>query len=135
MKQSGIPIPGIGHKVKSKFHPDSRCTLLRDKALQYGFSESYGKYLQYALAVESLTLEKKSNLILNVDGHIAAILLDIFEKMGMNVVEIRSSLDAGVFNALFILARSIGFIGHALDQKRLGEPLYRTPWDDIYYSH
>lgn len=63
MKKSGTPIPGIGHKVKSKFNPDGRCVFLREKA-----SKMPGdKYLQYALAVEVLTLEKKSNLILNVD--------------------------------------------------------------------
>jgi hypothetical protein len=30
-----------------------------------------------------------------------------------------------------VLARSIGLIGHALDQKRLQEPLYRHPWEDV----
>lgn len=63
MKEAGTPIPGIGHKVKSKFRPDSRCTLLRSKAQ----SVPEHTYLDYALAVESLTLEKKPNLILNVD--------------------------------------------------------------------
>jgi hypothetical protein len=24
--------------------------------------------------------------------------------------------------------------GHALDQKRLQEPLYRHPWDDVLYT-
>jgi ATP citrate (pro-S)-lyase len=36
-------------------------------------------------------------------------------------------------NGLFVLGRSIGFIGHYLDQKRLKQPLYRHPWDDISY--
>ena len=31
------------------------------------------------------------------------------------------------------LARSIGMIGHILDQKRLGEGLYRHPTEDILY--
>lgn len=31
----------------------------------------------------------------------------------------------GALNALFVLGRSIGFIGHHLDQKRLKAPLYR----------
>lgn len=71
---------------------------------------------------------------MNVDGHIAASLLDIFTSIGMTKDEIEIYLDAGICNAFFILARSIGFIGHALDQKRLGEPLYRTAWEDIYYG-
>ena len=121
MKKSGIPIPGIGHKVKNKFNPDGRCELLRTKVKSYNIGNPYGRHLSYALAIESLTLEKKSNLILNVDGHIAAIFLDIFEAIGMTNEEIEMYIDAGIFNAFFILARSIGFIGHALDQKRLGE--------------
>lgn len=39
----------------------------------------------------------------------------------------------GYLNALFVVARSIGLVGHALDQKRLGQPLYRHPWEDVLY--
>jgi len=39
----------------------------------------------------------------------------------------------GCLNGLFVLGRSIGFIGHYLDQLRLKQPLYRHPWDDITY--
>ena len=39
----------------------------------------------------------------------------------------------GCLNGLFVLGRSIGFIGHYLDQKRLKQGLYRHPWDDISY--
>lgn len=38
----------------------------------------------------------------------------------------------GTLNGLFVLGRSIGFIGHHLDQKRLKQPLYRHPADDIH---
>ena len=31
----------------------------------------------------------------------------------------------GCLNGLFVLGRSVGFIGHFLDQKRLKQPLYR----------
>lgn len=134
MKKSGNPIPGIGHKIKSKFNPDGRCELLREKVKGYPLGNPYGKYLSYALEVEKLTLEKKANLILNVDGHIGVILLDIFESINMWENEIEMYIESGVFNAFFILARSIGFIGHALDQKRLDEPLYRTAWEDIHYG-
>lgn len=130
MKSQGTLIPGIGHKVKSKFNPDYRCTLLSEKAQHL----SEHRHLDFARAVEALTLEKKPNLILNVDGHIAAIFLDIFTEMQMSTDEIETLIDAGIFNALFILSRSIGLIGHALDQKRLGEGLYRTPWEDIFYE-
>ena len=54
--------------MKSKFNPDGRCVILKNLAKKIPSS----KYLDYALSVEALTLEKKANLILNVDGHIAA---------------------------------------------------------------
>ncbi|GAA5978364.1 hypothetical protein JCM11641_004668 [Rhodosporidiobolus odoratus] len=41
-------------------------------------------------------------------------------------------LKIGTLNGLFVLGRSIGFIAHHLDQKRLKQPLYRHPADDIY---
>lgn len=130
MKSSGINIPGIGHKVKSKFNPDVRCNILESLASDFPSR----KYLDFAKSVESLTLEKKSNLILNVDGYIAAMLLDIFEDLGMSHDEKEMYIQAGIFNGLFLLARSIGFIGHAIDQKRIGEWLHRTSWDDILYT-
>jgi hypothetical protein len=37
--------------------------------------------LLFAQAIEELTLEKKANLILNVDGHIAAMFLDILTDL------------------------------------------------------
>ncbi|KDN35939.1 hypothetical protein RSAG8_11202, partial [Rhizoctonia solani AG-8 WAC10335] len=40
----------------------------------------------------------------------------------------------GTLNGLLVLGRSIGFIGHHLDQKRLRAPLYRHPADDIFIN-
>ena len=48
--------------------------------------------------------------------------------------EVASIIDIGYLNGLFVLARSIGLIGHALDQKRLQQPLYRHPWDEVLYT-
>ena len=42
-------------------------------------------------------------------------------------------VDLGYLNALFVCGRSIGFIGHIFDQKRLSQPLWRVPYDDIAY--
>lgn len=98
-------------------------------------SSTFPHRTHFALAkeVEHLTTMKKPNLILNVDGHVAALLLDIFVDIGLSATEIKQTIDAGVFNGLFVLARTIGFIGHYLDQQRLDEGLYRTPWEDIWY--
>ena len=42
-------------------------------------------------------------------------------------------MQMGGLNALFVLGRTTGFIGHYLDQRRLKQGLYRHPWDDIAY--
>jgi ATP citrate (pro-S)-lyase len=42
-------------------------------------------------------------------------------------------VELGGLNALFVLGRTTGFIGHWFDQKRLKQGLYRHPWDDISY--
>jgi citrate synthase len=47
--------------------------------------------------------------------------------------EIDEVVKLGYLNGLFALGRSIGLIGHILDQKRLGSRLYRHPADDIAY--
>ena len=39
----------------------------------------------------------------------------------------------GILNAIFVLGRTTGFIGHYIDQSRLDQGLYRHPWDDINY--
>jgi len=39
------------------------------------------KHLDFAIEVEDLTTQKKPNLILNVDGHIAAMLLDMLSDL------------------------------------------------------
>ncbi|MEM4149304.1 MAG: hypothetical protein QXQ78_01645, partial [Candidatus Anstonellales archaeon] len=59
-----------------------------------------------------------------------AILLDLMEEDGFN--DIKDIVQIGYGNAIFILARSIGIIGHIIDQKRLKQPLYRHPDDDVY---
>lgn len=131
MKMAGVLIPGIGHRVKSSKNPDQRVTLLKEYGRKHFSSISY---LQYALAVEQVTLQKADNLILNVDGCLAALFLDALVSSGSFAAEeIQEIVDIGYMNGLFALARSIGMIGHILDQKRLGEGLYRHPTEDILY--
>jgi len=73
--------------------------------------------------------------VMNVDGCIAALFLDLLYSSGcFNQREIDDIISVGYLNGLFVLARSIGFIGHALDQKRLQQPLYRHPWESVLYS-
>ncbi len=131
MKKQGIPIPGIGHRIKSVRNPDLRITSLK-KFVAENFPSS--PVLNYALEVEKETTSKKDNLILNVDGTIGVLMVDMWRELGYDDVEINTFIEAGALNAFFILGRCIGFIGHILDEKRLNMPMYRHPWDDILYD-
>ena len=131
MKKKGINIPGIGHKIKSVKNPDKRVQLLINYA-RANFPST--ELLNYALQVEELTTAKKGNLILNVDGCIGILFIDLMSSCGaFTKAEIDEVVRLGYLNGLFALGRSIGLIGHILDQKRLGSRLYRHPADDIAY--
>jgi ATP-citrate lyase alpha-subunit len=131
MKRKGINIPGIGHRIKSVKNPDRRVQLLVDFAKQ-NFART--ELLDYALEVEKLTTSKKGNLILNVDGCIGILFLDLMASCEeFSEQDINDVVRLGYLNGLFALGRSIGLIGHILDQKRLGSRLYRHPTEDIAY--
>ncbi len=131
MKKEGIPIPGIGHRIKSLRNPDLRVEGLKKFAKEYFPSTPL---LDYALTVEQLTTSKKDNLILNVDGTIGILMVDMWRALGYSEAEIDEFIESGTLNAFFIVGRSIGFIGHILDEKRLAMPMYRHPFDDILYD-
>lgn len=59
---------------------------------------------------------------------------DLLKVPSMLQAEIQDIIKIGYLNGLFVLARSIGLIGHALDQKRLQQGLYRHPWDEVRQS-
>lgn len=124
-------IGGIGHKKYRLGLPDPRTTVLAAFADQL----SSHRYFDYAKAVEAITTTKKGTLILNVDGHIAALMLDILETLeGCDTAELRELINADFFNALFVIPRTVGFVAHYLDQKRLDEGLFRLPDEDILLS-
>jgi len=131
MKKQGIPIPGIGHRIKSLKNPDLRVTGLMNFASDH-FPAT--PLLDYARTVEALTTSKKENLILNVDGTIGILMVDMWRALGYPEEEINEFIESGTLNAFFIVGRSIGFIGHVLDEKRLAMPMYRHPMDDILYD-
>ena len=131
MKRRGINIQGIGHRVKSLRNPDKRVELLKDYTRSH-FPAT--RHLDYALEVEKVTTRKKDTLILNVDGCIGVLFLDLMEAVGFADNEIEDIVSAGGLNGLFLLGRTIGMIGHFFDQNRLKEPLYRHPWDDVLYD-
>lgn len=120
-------LPGIGHRKYRLDAPDPRVPLLTDLLAKIPHP-----HLDFARAIEKLTTAKKPNLILNVDGALAAVLLDLLvqeEKLGKD--QIQTLIEAEFFNAVFVLSRSVGLIGHYLDQRRLGEPLFRLPDNQV----
>jgi ATP citrate (pro-S)-lyase len=130
MKSKNVNIQGIGHRIKSVTNPDVRVTIMVDFAKKnFPVTET----LDYALEVEKLTTSKRNNLILNVDGCIGVLCCDMLRGIGYTREEVREFVDLGILNAFFVLGRSIGFMGHIMDQKRLKSRLYRHPWDDIEY--
>lgn len=122
-------IPGIGHKKYTIYKPDPRVAEL----VSLGKSVLKNpKHLIFAESVSRETSKKRDNLILNVDGAVAALFLDyLAEKEQFHVEQLQELLDIEFFNALFIIPRSVGFIGHFLDQKRIDEGLFRLGDGDI----
>ena len=108
--------------------PDSRVV----EILKFSEKLKTHKFTDFAKQVEKITTGKKANLILNIDGAIAAVLLDILsEKEGYSENDLQELINAEFFNALFVLSRSVGFIAHFLDQKRLDEGLFRLEEDMV----
>lgn len=131
MRKKGKLIMGIGHRVKSINNPDMRVKLIKEFVLE---NFPARPLVEYALEVEKITTSKKPNLILNVDGMIACAFVDMLRNSGsFTREEAQEYIEIGAINSLFVLGRSIGFIGHFMDQKRLKQGLYRHPWDDISY--
>ncbi|MFN3639092.1 MAG: citrate/2-methylcitrate synthase [Chloroherpetonaceae bacterium] len=110
MKANVGPVPGIGHRVKSLRNPDKRVKSL------VSFVKSRPSLqtpcLDFALEVEKVTTLKKETLILNLDGAIGAILIDL-------------GFPEHALNGFFVMARTIGFIGHWIDQKEQNSRLIR----------
>ena len=129
MKSRGVLIQGIGHRIKSIHNPDMRVTIIKEYAKSH-FKAT--RLLDYALEVEKITTAKRDNLILNVDGCIGICFADLLRtEFGKELAA--EYINMGALNGLFVLGRTIGLIGHYLDQNRLKQPLYRHPWDDIAY--
>lgn len=131
MAVQGMIIPGIGHRIKSIKNPDLRVEGLKRYAEQH-FPAT--RLLDYALEVEQRTTRKKDNLILNVDGTIGVLMVDMWRGLNYSEEDIERFIESGTLNAFFVLGRSIGFIGHILDEKRLNMPMYRHPFNDILYD-
>lgn len=123
MKKKNQLIMGIGHRVRTLQNPDMRVKIIKDYAKKH-FPAT--PVLDFAMEVEQITTKKKATLILNVDGCIAACFVDLLRNCGaFDLTEANELITNGCLNGLFVAGRSIGFIGHYIDQKRLKQGLYR----------
>lgn len=127
--RGGKLLAGIGHLKYRVGIPDPRVAAISQ------FTDLLKKHPHYDFAreVEKVTTGKNGSLILNVDGALAALFLDILaECEGFSDAELLELIDAEFFNALFVIPRSIGFIAHFLEQKKNDEGLFRLP-DELLY--
>ncbi|VDN42804.1 unnamed protein product [Gongylonema pulchrum] len=96
-------------------NPDKRVEILKNFALDRAKFKQETPLLDYALKVEKITTAKKANLILNVDGAIGIIFVDILRYSGMfTQAEAQETIEIGALNGLFVLGRSIGFVGKSM---------------------
>ncbi len=124
-------IGGIGHKKYRVGLPDPRTEVLASFVKQLPNHPHY----DYAKRIEAITTAKKGSLILNVDGTIAALMLDILEtEEQYTKQQLEELITADFFNALFVIPRIVGFTAHYLDQKRLDEGLFRLPDSNVLLS-
>ncbi len=85
MKQKNVRIQGIGHRLHTVENPDKRVEIMKNYAKAH-FKRT--DLLDYALSVEAVTTQKKNNLILNVDGCIGVLLVDLLKELQFSDVEI-----------------------------------------------
>lgn len=127
--QGGKLLSGIGHLKYRVGISDPRVAALSQ------FVEMLAKhpYYDFARAVEAVTTTKNGALILNVDGAMAALFLDILSECeDFSAAELQELAEVEFFNALFVIPRSVGFIAHFIEQKRNDEGLFRLP-DELLF--
>lgn len=121
-RKKGELIMGIGHRVKSINNPDMRVKLIKEFVLENFPAKPL---VEYALEVEKITTSKKPNLILNVDGIIACSFVDMLRNSGsFTREEAQEYIEIGAINSLFVLGRSIGFIGMVINLCALTHTFY-----------
>ena len=132
MRAQATLIRGIGVPVAAKSSmPEHRTGFLKAYALQ---NFPTRRFLAFAEEVEKITSSKSPNLVLNLDGMLGVLFLDMMDGCpAFSKTEMADLVTFGCLSGLFAFSRSIGLIGHAIDQKRLKQPLYFHQFDDVNY--
>ncbi len=103
--ESGENIPGIGHKVYDEVDP--RAEKMLEKAEKLGLS---GNYVEKMKEIKEVFAEKKVDLVMNVDGGIAAVMSDLGWQPELG-------------KGFFIIARTPGIVAHVREE--MDEPDFR----------
>jgi citryl-CoA lyase len=106
-KKRKVRVAGFGHRMYKD--QDPRAELLFSYAKKLGFYKSHCKL---AKAIESELSDSKKKIPLNIDGAMAAILLDM-------------GLDAKMSRAFFIIPRTAGILAHLYEEMTQEKPLRR----------
>lgn len=111
----GERLAGFGHKQYKD--EDPRTTALEKKASDLGLDTPH---LSFAREVESeLEKQKGKKLPLNIDGSIAALLIDL------------GFTDSKIGKGIFAISRTPGMLAHILEELDLADPVRRIPEDQI----
>jgi citryl-CoA lyase len=109
-------IPGFGHKVYTDADP--RAQKILDAAKKNGFS---GRYVETIKAIESYLEKKKGKkLCINIDGAIAAVMLEM-------------GFDWKLGRGFFIMARTAGIIAHVHEESQKEKPFRRLEDKETTY--
>ncbi len=96
--EQGERVPGLGHKVYDEEDPRARKIL--EKARENGFN---GKSIEKMLDLKKELAESKVDLVLNVDGAIAAVMSEL-------------GWDWKLGKGIFIIARTPGMVAHVREE-------------------
>lgn len=107
---SGETIPGMGHKVYKE--EDPRTAKIFEEAEDLGLASENVEKMRM---IQDKFADKKMELVLNVDGAIAAVMSDL-------------GWDSRLGKGIFIIARTPGLVAHVHEE--MGEPDFRRQEGD-----
>src|SRR3989344_565059 len=113
--KAGVRVSGFGHRL---YTVDPRTKKLLELAKKFGF---WGKYVKFAVDLESELSKRSKPLPFNIDGIFAALLLemDFNPKVGKGV---------------FIIARTPGLVAHVVEEALREKPVRRLLEKDVEYD-
>ncbi len=113
--KKGQRVAGFGHRI---YEIDPRSVRLVAVARELGF---YGKYVKFAESVEAGLAKGGKRLPINIDGIIAALLLEM-------------DFNPKVGKGIFIIARTPGLVAHVVEEALREKPVRRLSESEVEYD-